>query len=129
MSTHTRTRRWLRRLVALVVPAVVLWLGLSYFVAYKLTHRHGPVRPEPVPRVGWGTLIPLRLTAADGIECGAWFADGQPGKPPVVLLHGNGADRSQCLHQAKIAAERGYPVLLLTLRAHGDSGRGQRPRL
>ena len=105
----------------LVGVAVVLWVGASYTVAYKLTHRHRDRYPEPTPTVAWGTPDPLRLTAADGLECGAWFAASRADKPPVVLLHGNGGDRSQCLAQAGIAADRGHPVLLLTVRAPGDS--------
>ncbi|MFO0808740.1 MAG: alpha/beta hydrolase [Gemmataceae bacterium] len=116
-----KARPWLRRLLRLGTLAVVLWLGASSFIAYKLTHRHRARYEEPTPAVSWGTLAPLRLVATDGAECGAWFLDGQVEKPPVVLLHGNGADRSQCLPQAAIAARRGHPVLLLTVRAHGDS--------
>jgi pimeloyl-ACP methyl ester carboxylesterase len=57
----------------------------------------------------------------DGHELGGWFAAGEPGRPVVVLLHGNGGTRTGCLPQAEFLAGHGYPVLLVTLRAHGDS--------
>jgi pimeloyl-ACP methyl ester carboxylesterase len=100
---------------------VGLWLLASYLVVYRLTRRAHPVRPEAVPAVAWGTLRPLRLTTADGQDLGAWFVPGHPDRPPVLLLHGNGGTRGSCLDQAELVAAAGHPVLLVTLRAHGDS--------
>jgi uncharacterized protein len=37
------------------------------------------------------------------------------------VLHGNGASRIQCLDRAELLAAEGCAVLLVTLRAHGDS--------
>jgi alpha-beta hydrolase superfamily lysophospholipase len=39
----------------------------------------------------------------------------------VVLLHGNGGGRTNCLPQAELAAAEGFGSLLVTLRAHSDS--------
>jgi pimeloyl-ACP methyl ester carboxylesterase len=115
------SRKWAWRFAALAAVGVGLWLLASYLVAYRLTRRAHPVRPEPVPAVGWGTLRPLRLTTADGQDLGAWYVPGRPDRPPVLLLHGNGGTRGACLDQAGLVASAGHPVLLVTLRAHGDS--------
>jgi alpha-beta hydrolase superfamily lysophospholipase len=115
------SRKWGRRLLALAAVGVGLWLLASYLVAYRLTRRPHPVRPEPVPAVAWGTLEPLRLATTDGQELGAWYVPGRPDRPPVLLLHGNGGTRGSCLDLAELVAAAGHPVLLVTLRAHGDS--------
>lgn len=98
-----------------------LWLLASYLAAWQLSARRSPIRAEPVPQLAWGTVEAFRLDTDDGEQVGAWFIDGRPDKPPVLLLHGNGGCRSDCLPEAELAASAGHPVLLLTFRAHGDS--------
>jgi pimeloyl-ACP methyl ester carboxylesterase len=115
-------RKWLRRIAGVGVLAVALWLLLSWAAAYWLTRRPFPPRPEPAPALAWGTAEPLRLRADDGVEVGAWFVGGRPDRLPVLLLHGNGGCRTDCLGEAELAASAGHPVLLVSLRAHGDSG-------
>jgi alpha-beta hydrolase superfamily lysophospholipase len=100
---------------------LVVWLAASQFAAHKLTTRRRPVFAEPVPSVAWGTLEPHRLRTRDGQEIGAWFHRGRPDTPGVLLLHGNGGSRWNCLSRAEILAGQGYTVLLISLRAHGDS--------
>lgn len=107
--------------LALCALAVALWLLASYAAAYRLTRRAGPPRAEPAPALTWGLATPLRLTTSDGQELGAWFVDGRPDRPVVLLLHGNGGSRSACLAQAELAAGAGSPVLMISFRAHGDS--------
>ncbi len=68
-----------------------------------------------------GTIEAFRLRTEDGEDLGAWFVAGRADKVPVLLLHGNGSCRSENLPEAVLAATAGHPVLLLSLRAHGDS--------
>jgi alpha-beta hydrolase superfamily lysophospholipase len=114
-------RKWLRRMIAFVVLSILAWLAVSYAVAHRLTRRAGPLSPEPVPAVAWGTAEPLNLNTSDGQALGAWFFPGRADRPAVILLHGNGASRTATLPQAELLASAGYPVLAVTLRAHGDS--------
>ncbi|VTU02156.1 Uncharacterized protein OS=Cystobacter fuscus DSM 2262 GN=D187_000964 PE=4 SV=1: Abhydrolase_5 [Gemmataceae bacterium] len=119
-----RTMRWRRRcawLAAFVAIAVIAWLSASYAAVLHLTRRSRPPYPEPVPEVAWGRITSARLTTADGQELGAWFVDGRADRPLVVLLHGNGGSRSAGLAEAKLVARAGHPVLMVSLRAHGDS--------
>jgi pimeloyl-ACP methyl ester carboxylesterase len=115
------TRRRLKWSLGLAAALVVVWLLASYVAAYVLTRRQRPVFPEPAPAVAWGRLEGLRLTTRDGQTIGAWFAPGSEDRPAVVLLHGNGCCRGSLLRQAELLAAERYPVLMLTLRAHGDS--------
>jgi alpha-beta hydrolase superfamily lysophospholipase len=116
-----RRRSLLRRLLFLAGLAVGLWLLSSYAVAYRLTRRPRPAFEEPAPAVTWGTVQSLRLTTADGEQLGAWFIDGRADRPAVLLLHGHGGCRCNGLKQAELLASAGCPVLLISLRAHGDS--------
>jgi alpha-beta hydrolase superfamily lysophospholipase len=118
--TATR-RKWLRRMIAFVVLGILAWLAVSYAVAYRLTRRAAPLTPEPVPAVDWGTAEPLSLNTSDDQALGAWFFPGRADRAAVILLHGNGANRTATLPQAELLASDGYPALAVTLRAHGDS--------
>jgi pimeloyl-ACP methyl ester carboxylesterase len=100
---------------------VLLWLFVSWLAADQMTRRVSALRPEPLPSVPWGTPQEIRLTTADGEELGAWFFPGRADQVAVVLLHGNGGTRSACLDQAEWLVAAKHPVLMVTLRAHGDS--------
>jgi alpha-beta hydrolase superfamily lysophospholipase len=112
-----RLQRWLLALGA----GVLLWLAISVLIAHKLTRRRRAPFPEPAPRVAWGAFEDGRLETSDGQELGAWFLRGDDTAPSVLLLHGNGGSRTKCLNRAELYANRGYSVLLISLRAHGDS--------
>ena len=71
LSAIVRHRRT-RRLAITTAVAGVLWLSLSAFVAYKLTHRRGTRADEAVPSLAWGRVEPHRFRTADGHEIGAW---------------------------------------------------------
>lgn len=96
-------------------------LAVSYAVAYQLTRRSQPRDAEPVPALTWGTVEAVLLRTSDGEELGAWHLAGREDRPAVVLLHGNGGQKSACLKEAEFLAASGCSVLLVTLRAHGES--------
>lgn len=116
-----RTCRWLKRCLLILLAAVALWLVASYAVAYKLTRRPHAQAAEPIPSITWATIHPHRIATDDGIELGAWFIAGAEKRPTVILLHGLGLSRSACLGEAEMLTREGCSVLLLSLRAHGDS--------
>jgi alpha-beta hydrolase superfamily lysophospholipase len=114
-------RRPVRRLVVSWTILCVAWLAISSLVAYKLTHRLGARAEEVAPRPAWGRLQTHRLATRDGQEVGAWFVDGRGDAPSVLVLHGHKGRRWNSLGRAELLAAQGYAVLMLTLRAHGDS--------
>lgn len=121
MRRYRPSRRLLRSGLFGAGIAVALWLAASLAIAHQLTRR--PQRPfaEPVPVVTWGEVEGHRLRTRDGQELGAWLVKGKPQAPSILLLHGNGGSRGNCLKRAEVLAAQGYAVLLVTLRAHGDS--------
>jgi len=114
-------RKWLKRFAIYFALAATLWLLASYAGVYWLTRRPHAVFAEPLPELSWGKAQSFRIATADGEELGAWFIDGRADQPLVLLLHGYRGCRRNCLPQAKIAADAGCPVLLISCRAHGDS--------
>lgn len=71
--------------------------------------------------MAWGTLLPERLTTRDGHTLGAWLIRGRDDAPSVLLVHGNGGSRRDCLGRAELLAGHGCTVLMISARAHGDS--------
>jgi uncharacterized protein len=117
---HITWRRFKFGLLAVGV-LLTLWFLISLVVAYRLTRRPQPRFPEPLPAADWGNFEPHRLKTSDGQEIGAWFVVGARDAPSILLIHGIGASRSACLNRAKMLATQGYAVLMISLRAHGDS--------
>jgi alpha-beta hydrolase superfamily lysophospholipase len=115
--TWRRCKRWLVSLAVLLT----VWLLVSLAVAYRLTRRSQPPFSEPLPTVDWATFEPHRLKTSDFQEIGAWLVAGAGNASTVLLIHGIGASRSACLTRAKMLATHGYSVLMISLRAHGDS--------
>jgi uncharacterized protein len=113
--------RRVRRLLIFTTVVMAVWLLSSLAVAYALTRRHGPRSVEPLPDIADWQLESHRLKTSDGEELGAWFAEGQPEGPSVLLLHGHRGRRSNSLRLGKLLASQGCAVLMISLRVHGDS--------
>jgi pimeloyl-ACP methyl ester carboxylesterase len=62
-----------------------------------------------------------RFTGADGVELVADLG-GDPDAPPVILLHGGGQTRHSWGGAMRELVGRGYHVINLDARGHGDSG-------
>jgi uncharacterized protein len=117
LKLRPRVKRWLVFFLALPV----IWLLASSAVAYRLTRRSHLRTDEPVPQINWGEIKAERLKTSDGEELGAWFVDRSDQAPSVLLLHGNNGNRGHTLSRARLLVSHGYAVLMVTLRAHGDS--------
>jgi uncharacterized protein len=114
-------RRWRKRILIAASLGVAFWLFASWIVVDQLTRRPHPLRLEPLPSAPWGAAETIRLTASDNQDLGAWYFAARKTYPAVLLLHGNGGSRADCLDQAEWLVAAGHPVFLVTLRAHGDS--------
>ena len=123
MTAHRppRKHRWVRRTLFGLSLSIALWLLISYAVAYRFTRRLHAIHPEPVPAITWGKIESFRLSTPDGENLGAWYVDGKATEPVVLLLHGHGGNRGNCLRRGELAASWGCSVLMISLRAHGDS--------
>jgi alpha-beta hydrolase superfamily lysophospholipase len=121
-DTRFLSRQRIRRWLIFGAAVVALWLLASAFFVYRSTGRRRAPFAEPIPNVPWARFESHRITTGDGEQLGAWYASGKESSPTVLLLHGNGGSRWNSLQRAAIfATERGCAVLLVSLRAHGDS--------
>jgi uncharacterized protein len=114
-------RRKLKFLAVVALVTIILWLGVSALVAWRLTRRVGGCVAEPPPEIARATAESLRLKTCDGEEIGGWLVRGDAGKACVLLLHGNGGTRAQMLPVMRWLGEERFTVLAISLRAHGDS--------
>ena len=111
-------RRW--RVLAWFIGLLVAgWLAASGFAAHALTARPRAPRAEVAPEDF--EVESLRLTSADGVELGAWFHAGTPGRALVLLVHGMDGSRSSMEMAMRRLAARGHGSLAVTLRGFGDS--------
>lgn len=62
----------------------------------------------------------VTLTTTDEVELAAWYLPGTNGAG-LVVMHGAGSTRSAVLDQSAVLAGRGYGLLLIDARGHGDS--------
>lgn len=115
------SRQRVRRLLVTGAILLVAWLAISSLVAYKLTHRLEARAEESLPSAAWAKLESLRLETKDGQTIGAWFTAGRADALSVLVIHGHKGRRGNSLTRAELFASWGHPVLMITLRAHGDS--------
>ncbi len=121
IKSPSRIRRRVGQGLLLSGLVLAMWLAVSWAVAYRLTHRRSLPFAEPAPTVAWGRFESHRFPTRDGHEIGAWYSQGRDDAPSVLLLHGHKGSRENCLGRAELLAGHGCSVLLISLRAHGDS--------
>ena len=114
-------RRPVRRLVFTSTILCVLWLAVSSVVAYKLTHRLGARarRSRRARRGGaWKGTASRPATARRSARGSSMAAPMRRASWCCTGIRDSGGTASA---GREILAAQGYAVLMLTLRAHGDS--------
>ncbi|QDT55135.1 Alpha/beta hydrolase family protein [Caulifigura coniformis] len=115
-------RRTLRRLAGCTLAVLLLgWAGSTLAVTWSLTHRAVPRRPETSFDIPGVTRSDLTLTTSDGEALGAWLFSGRADLPSAIVMHGNNGSRSRSRKIIELLSQKGWTVLAVTLRAHGDS--------
>lgn len=80
----------------------------------------GKAAPQALINLGSPVVRTVTITAADDIQLTAdeW---GDPSGPPVLMCHGAGQNRHAWKTTAQTLADRGWFVLTVDARGHGDS--------
>lgn len=114
----TRRRKTVIGLAAIILFGLALsWLMGSAMVRPSISH------PAPVA----APARDLMIDSSDGLLiAGTYWPGRTPQSPGILLLHGNGASRGAMAANAQWLATRGYAVLTVDFRGHGESS--QRPR-
>ena len=120
-NTADRRQRAWRRFRQLLVGMVVLILfslGISWYVAGQLVAAHPHtvgMPPSDFPAES------VEITCNWGIVLSGWYLPHNTPKGAVLLLHGIRSSRLSMVKRAQMLAKEGYSVLLIDLRAHGES--------
>ena len=117
-----RRVRWPGRTGVVVVGLLIVqFLLFPMSQAVFATNRAPMPLPPSTPDDVGLSYDDVTLTTADGVPLAAWYVPSRNGAA-VVLLHGSGSTRANVLDHASALASRGYGVLLVDARGHGDSG-------
>jgi uncharacterized protein len=74
--------------------------------------------PEQAAAAG---MVPVKVTAADGVTVVHWYAPARPGRATIVLFHGNGGTVSGLASWAKAFRARGFGVVLADYRGYSGN--------
>jgi uncharacterized protein len=115
------------RLVKRILLGGVVFLGLFIGILYWI----GPGLLLHPRRVNWDRKpedfnLPyerINVCTHDSIVIrGVWVHDSVPGRPTLILLHGIGNCKERFYPRAAQLWSAGYNVVMIDLRAHGESG-------
>lgn len=117
-------RRWLRLLlfasVCLLISAAVVTFALGWRRGLKLVY---PTRSPICCQTPADYQLDYRevvIETADALKLHGWYVPAK-NRAAIIVAHGAGGNRVAVLPIAAILAQHGYGVLLIDLRAHGDS--------
>jgi alpha-beta hydrolase superfamily lysophospholipase len=108
----------MRKLLILVLSGLIL----STIIVVK---KAGSLAAPQMSRVGKPpTTFPaqaIEIPNANGAVVAGWFAEGEVGKPGLLLLHSVRSDRREMLSRAHFLYEAGYSILMIDMQAHGET--------
>ncbi|MBX3063516.1 MAG: alpha/beta fold hydrolase [Anaerolineae bacterium] len=117
-------RRWLRLLlfasVSLLIGAAVVTFALGWRRGLKLVY---PLRSPICCQTPADYQLEYQdvvIETADALKLRGWYIPAK-NRAAIIVAHGAGGNRVAVLPFAAILARHGYGVLLIDLRAHGDS--------
>lgn len=113
----TPARRWARRLVAVVIGAVVAQFALAPIVIGLVqTHKfREPIGEPPGP-----TYRKVTFGSTDGLRLSGWYRPSRNGAAVIIVSSARG-DRTKSVAHAELLATHGYGVLLYDARGSGLS--------
>ena len=120
-------RRVLRTALILLGSLAAGYVGLCLLVVFRMTAAR-PREPEATPANAGLDYRDVWLASTDGVRLKAWWIPAGDSRRAAVLVHGWGGNKSDehVLKTAPVYHREGYNVLVVDLRAHGESGGGRR---
>lgn len=105
-----------------VIGLGIISVLVSYLQARVFTYSPQAKRAAPQNNPGTYGLEyeTVTLETQDGLNLAAWYIPSQ-NRAAAVVVHGYKNTRSDVLAIAEILAKNGYGVLMIDLRAHGES--------
>jgi len=98
------------------------YLGFSLYLAAK-SSKPRRERTSLDPRTYGFEFSPVKVRSRDGLELSGWWVPGGHERKAALLVHGLHASKSSpyVMPALPVYAGLGYSVLLIDLRAHGES--------
>ena len=121
-------RRWLRRLLILVLVVLVGFVFgfVPYFLAGLFTNRQFQMKDAEnqglTPASFQLAFEDITFQSKDGVPLSGWWVPASEAKGTVVLVHGLNRSRIEMVKKAPFLHKLGWNVLLFDLRRHGASG-------
>lgn len=119
-------KNWIVKLaIGLGLMILLLATGLLYIAngqAMAIIHNYPADRepPDETPADYGHDYETVELVSADGTRLSAWYIPSKNGAA-VMAQHGFKSDKSRMLREADILARHDFGVLILDVRAHGES--------
>ena len=122
-SSRFSRQYWLRLSAFSTVVMAITFIGLLiHFINLQVNAFITPYRSRDIgsPVEVSAVYEDVILTTLDGLKISGWYI---PGTQPygIVLVHGIDANRAALIPEATVLAEAGYHLLMIDLRAHGQS--------
>lgn len=102
--------------VAVVIYAVIV--VLAYFGQRRLLYFPDTQAYDPKLTQA-SEMAVVDLIAEDGTRVIAWYQAAEPGKPTILLFHGNAGNVAHRDFKARLFLDQGYGVMLAGYRGYG----------
>jgi fermentation-respiration switch protein FrsA (DUF1100 family) len=122
-----RKLNYWRNLSVFALGTMIAGLAITFYGILPFKYAYARAHPFKMPvccrtPLDWGFAFEdVSFPSADGTLLKGWYIRSQNGAA-VILAHGLGGNRISGMGQGIALAEEGFGVLLLDLRAHGESG-------
>lgn len=108
------------KLLKILLAVLACYAIVSGLAAWYLTGTYRPDKTRDKSTVGLD-VTDVNFLASDGVRLRGWYAGGQAGAPSIALFHGYNGSRSELLPVARALNLAGYELLLMDMRACGES--------
>ena len=116
MRLSSKSAFLLRLLIYLVILLLAYcWKSSQLIIAPKR------FRPSWLPSYIGMDYEDVAFRTSDHIEIKGWFIPALNPRGTIILCHGYGTNRGDCLEWAKFLHDHGYSSLLFDFRGHGES--------
>ena len=121
---HNKITRWI---IFIILGVLVIYLGIGGYAASTVTQVGDHIQYDKDPGSYGLDYKDVRFSArGDDIEIAAWFIPNKGTDKAVILVHGRDASKQNAIsgNLPKLGVdihESGFAVLMIDLRAHGDS--------
>ncbi|MEO8287853.1 MAG: alpha/beta hydrolase [Chloroflexota bacterium] len=125
MQTATRKRRiWAKVLAVALVVLIVAYLGISVYVADKLSHPTRKSLTTDPSKYGMQYENVDFSSTVDNVPLKGWFIDTPGTTRTLLVMHGRNSTKDNRIDMEVMQGltARGYDIFTFDFRAHGDSG-------